>query len=249
MKSIKNIVLLVALGSLSACVVPAGESCPGTDQAQMGWESNQDYADSQIPEGDCVSAAERKLFELINQDRESFADEYLQADKSEDLAQPVEIDCDLVAAARAHSRDMLDRNFFAHVNPDGLTPFDRVSAATDRFAGVGENIAWGGDTYGTEFTQDSFMDEPAGGEANHRGNILNSRFTHVGVGIVVQDGFAYTTQDFGIAGDETIQYTRARCWDDAKCTQLMSAQLVSKKECKDLGGKGWGPDSNDCNAP
>lgn len=44
-------------------------------------------------------------------------------------------------------------------------------------------------------------------------------------------------------------YTRARCWEDSACTELVSAQLVSIDECRDLlDGKGWGPDSDDCTA-
>lgn len=43
-------------------------------------------------------------------------------------------------------------------------------------------------------------------------------------------------------------YTRARCWYDSACTQMISASLVTKAECKELDGKGWGPDANDCHA-
>jgi hypothetical protein len=43
-------------------------------------------------------------------------------------------------------------------------------------------------------------------------------------------------------------YARTRCWDDAACTSLMSAQLVSKDQCKAIGGMGWGPNSSDCTA-
>lgn len=43
-------------------------------------------------------------------------------------------------------------------------------------------------------------------------------------------------------------YTRARCWYDSACTQMISSSLVTKAECKELDGKGWGPDANDCHA-
>lgn len=43
-------------------------------------------------------------------------------------------------------------------------------------------------------------------------------------------------------------YTRARCWYDAACTDMISSSLMTKAECKELDGKGWGPDANDCHA-
>jgi uncharacterized protein YkwD len=46
--------------------------------------------------------------------------------------------------ARAHSADMVARDFFAHQNPDGESPFDRLrEAGIEWSGGAGENIAWG----------------------------------------------------------------------------------------------------------
>ena len=39
------------------------------------------------------------------------------------------VDSRLTAAARAHSEDMVARNFFDHVTPDGVDPFERMVAA------------------------------------------------------------------------------------------------------------------------
>jgi uncharacterized protein YkwD len=51
-------------------------------------------------------------------------------------------DARLDTAARLHSEDMAARNFFAHVNPDGLGPTERVNAQGYP-GGAGENIAVG----------------------------------------------------------------------------------------------------------
>ena len=49
----------------------------------------------------------------------------------------------LINTAVAHSQDMIDRNFFDHTNPDGLTAGDRITAAGYPWIAYAENIAWG----------------------------------------------------------------------------------------------------------
>ncbi|MEX2376309.1 MAG: CAP domain-containing protein, partial [Dehalococcoidia bacterium] len=48
------------------------------------------------------------------------------------------IDPEMVAVARAHSADMSERDFFAHTNPDGADPFDRMGAAGITYRRAGE---------------------------------------------------------------------------------------------------------------
>lgn len=48
---------------------------------------------------------------------------------------------DLDAVARAHSRDMVERRYFAHETPEGLSPLDRLERAhVAGFALAAENI-------------------------------------------------------------------------------------------------------------
>jgi len=49
----------------------------------------------------------------------------------------------LLAATRAHSRDMDIRNFFAHVNPDGRDPGQRITDSGYIWSGWGECLAAG----------------------------------------------------------------------------------------------------------
>ena len=100
-----------------------------------------------------------------------------------DPKQPLAPSQFLTDTARAHSLDMLDREFFAHVNPDGLGPADRAWALG--YPGTaGENLAW----YGT----DAFLDRD--GEIyerhkalflseDHRVNMLVGGYREVGLGI------------------------------------------------------------------
>lgn len=78
--------------------------------------------------------------------------------------------------AQAHSFDMWDRDFFAHVNPDGDSPFDRMQDAGIAFSRAAENIAWG---YATpEAVLAGWLDSPG-----HRTNIENCALTEHGVGL------------------------------------------------------------------
>ena len=79
------------------------------------------------------------------------------------------------AVALAHSEDMATRGFFSHVNPEGASPFDRMSAAGIQYMRAGENIAYGFSSAGSVF--EAWMASPG-----HRGNIENAGYTHHGVG-------------------------------------------------------------------
>ena len=87
----------------------------------------------------------------------------------------------LVDAARAHSQDMLARNYFSHTSPDGRSFVDRVNGAG--YAGwtnLAENIAWGSGSLGDPsaiFT--NWMNS-----SGHRANILNPNLREIGIGVV-----------------------------------------------------------------
>ncbi|MEV6028044.1 sigma-70 family RNA polymerase sigma factor [Streptomyces sp. NPDC052036] len=96
----------------------------------------------------------------------------------------------LEQAAQAHSDDMAARNFFAHTNPDGADPGQRITAAGYRWSTYGENIAEGQQT--PQAVMDSWMNSPG-----HRANILNCSFKEIGVGVHRGSGGPWWTQDFG----------------------------------------------------
>ena len=81
----------------------------------------------------------------------------------------------LADVARAHSTDMANRNFFAHENPDGLSPFDRMRNAGISYRYAAENIGKGYNT--PKDAVDGWMNSPG-----HRANILNENLTDLGVG-------------------------------------------------------------------
>jgi uncharacterized protein YkwD len=81
----------------------------------------------------------------------------------------------IAAVAQRHSRDMIQRNFFSHRNPDGKDPFQRLKEADLHFSEAAENIASGPKT-GKE-AYEIWLTSPS-----HRRNMLNGRYTRQGVG-------------------------------------------------------------------
>ncbi len=112
----------------------------------------------------------------------------------------------LSAAARAHSLDMVDKHYFAHVSKSGKDVVDRL-VKTGYLAGVrswivGENLAWGSGGHSTpRQIVKMWM-----GSSGHRYNILTARFSEIGIGVMIgtpankaPDGATYTTT-FGARG-------------------------------------------------
>jgi len=150
---------------------------------------------------DELRALERRMLDLINADRAAHFEE-------SGGAGPLEWDDTVAAVARAHSEDMVAQRYIGHVNRAGLGPQDRLRQAGIWFLACGENIAgtptmrvYAGHPaieqvytgYPTiEAAEEGLMNSP-----DHRKNILNRWFTHVGVGIARNpDGTFVITQNF-----------------------------------------------------
>jgi serralysin len=117
----------------------------------------------------------------------------------------------LTQTARAHSQDMLTRDYFAHDTPEGLTPFQRMQAAGYLFYAAGENLAWRGDTLSIDPPRvvvqqqaDLFVDSTVP-DRGHRTTMLKDVFREVGIGILrgnfTEGGVTYDSiiqsQDYG----------------------------------------------------
>jgi uncharacterized protein YkwD len=89
----------------------------------------------------------------------------------------------LTKAARAHSQEMLDKDYFSHDSYDGetfgarLKRFGYTSSGYGYYT-VGENIAWGSGSYGSpDAVFKGWMNS-----AGHKANILNPKFREIGIG-------------------------------------------------------------------
>jgi uncharacterized protein YkwD len=99
-------------------------------------------------------------------------------------------------AALRHSEDMVERDFFEHVNPDGVDQHERIVRAGYRLRpggfSTGENLATG-DPGTPAAMVDGWMHS-----SGHRRNILRPQFDEIGIGIVPRHqegglGATYTT--------------------------------------------------------
>ena len=115
------------------------------------------------------TVSEEKMLVLVNEERAKVG------------APPLVMNEKLRQVARAHSEDMWARSYFAHVDPDGNDPFDRMRAAGITFGTAGENLAL---AHTLERAHDGLMNSPG-----HRRNILDPSFHKVGIGVI--DGGIY----------------------------------------------------------
>ena len=89
--------------------------------------------------------------------------------------QPLHLDSTLQSAARSHSMDMLQRNYFAHGDFAG-----RMVAFHIRGRTAGENLAWGSGPYGQVATiVREWLASP-----DHRANLLRPGYARIGIGLV-----------------------------------------------------------------
>ncbi len=120
---------------------------------------------------------EAKMLQLVNQAR------------SEHGLAPLKNDSGLQQVARAHSREMLELGYFAHVSPLHGSPTDRLVAAGTTFNVAGENIAYAPTV---DIAERGLMRSPG-----HRANILSDQFTRIGIGVIITPfGTRMFTQEF-----------------------------------------------------
>lgn len=110
-----------------------------------------------------INNQEQQMINLVNQSRQQNGLPALKADNQ------------LSEIARIKSKDMIDKNYFSHNSPTYGSPFDMLKNFGVSYIKAGENIA-GNQT--VEKAHEALMNSPG-----HRANILNSEYTHIGIGI------------------------------------------------------------------
>lgn len=100
---------------------------------------------------------------------------------------PLTIDWELARVAKYKSQDMHDKKYFSHTSPTYGSPFDMMKNFGISYKSAGENIAQG--QRSATQVMDAWMNS-----SGHRANIMDAKFTHIGVGYV-EDG-NYWTQMF-----------------------------------------------------
>lgn len=122
-----------------------------------------------------VDAYEREVVRLVNLERAKAG------------LSPLEYDWQLSRVARYKSEDMQKNKYFSHTSPTYGSPFNMMKSFGISYKTAGENIAKGYQT--PSAVVNGWMNSKG-----HRANILNSSFTHIGVGYVASGN--YWTQMF-----------------------------------------------------
>lgn len=100
----------------------------------------------------------------------------LTNDERDDVdVQPLSRNSALDAAAQLKAEHMAENSYFAHFAPDGTSPWFWFDEADYTYAHAGENLA----IHFTDSAEvvEAWMDSPT-----HRANIVDSKFTEIGVG-------------------------------------------------------------------
>ena len=146
-----------------------------------------------------LSAVEKQVFDAINSIRQANGLYALTTQAG------------LGGVARAHSEDMLARDYLSHVTPEGKNPGDRIADAGIAVTAWGENIAMSqGLTDPVDAIVQGWMDSPG-----HRENILRTTFTHTGVGVAQSGDTFYFTQVFAALPAAKSAPEPSRGWLDA----------------------------------
>lgn len=90
---------------------------------------------------------------------------------------PLEINDRLSAAATKKARDMFDKQYWAHVSPQGTAPWYWFGDVQYRYTYAGENLAKGFRTSGALIS--AWMNSP-----EHRDNMLNPNYKDVGFAVI-----------------------------------------------------------------
>ncbi len=106
------------------------------------------------------------VFDLTNEEREK------------DGQKPLKENSKLDAAAEKKASDILAKQYFDHVNPDGKGPDYFVSSAGYDYIIIGENLALG------NFADDQALIDAWMASPGHRENILQPKFREIGIAVI-----------------------------------------------------------------
>lgn len=134
----------------------------------------------------CATEAEAEMLRRINELRQQNG-----------LA-PLALSQPLGVAAESKASDMAERNYLAHVSPEGQDPRDLLtSVGYPSNTSTGENLAAGNS--GAAGTFEQWLNSPS-----HRATMLGGQFTAVGIGVAYDPdsryGWYWTTIFGGVVG-------------------------------------------------
>jgi uncharacterized protein YkwD len=157
----------------------------GANLQAVLWQSSQWLVSTVLP---------ATVVDLTNQER------------SDLNATPLQRNATLDTAAELKAQHMVENEYFAHFSPDGVSPWHWFDEAGYVYAHAGENLA----IHFTDSTElvDAWMKSPT-----HRENIIDSKYTQIGVGTAKgsYEGYdtVYVVQLFGAPGQVPVTVAQA----------------------------------------
>ena len=125
-------------------------------------DTNQPEADDELQEEESAELSyARQVAKLVNEERAKVG------------LHPLTFDTEIASAAQIRANEI--KTSFSHTRPDGRKFSTVLTDNGIRFTGAGENIAWGQKS--PEHVMEAWMNSDG-----HRANILNAKFTKIGVG-------------------------------------------------------------------
>ncbi len=160
-----NVAMLVATPTPAAAEVPAA---PASESVQVGSLPAATAQTLTVAAQDAGKAA--ALLDLMNGARLNQG------------LDPLVVDADLNAVALARANNLIDNDYFDHYSATGESAFSELAARGIRYRLAGENLARNNyiDGKTVEAAFDALM-----ASDGHRANILESRFSSVGVAAVL----------------------------------------------------------------
>lgn len=115
-----------------------------------------------------ASIIESTLIKLVNQDRQSLS------------IQPLKENSKLKTAALLKAQDMLEKDYFSHMSPEGISPWHWLRIAGYDYKIAGENLAIG--FLDSEQVHQAWLESPS-----HRANLLNPNYQEIGIAVMKGD--------------------------------------------------------------
>lgn len=121
-------------------------------------------SNAQVPLPSELTADEKEMVQLVNQER-----------ASRGLA-PYQVDLQLTKVARVKAQEMVDKGYFSHTSPTYGSPFQMMDTFGIGYIAAAENIAQNPTVSGAH---QMFMNS-----SGHKANILSGTYDYVGIAVV-----------------------------------------------------------------
>lgn len=174
------------------------------------------------------------------------------AERAKEGLPPLAYHSQLTEMSSAKAMDMISKQYFAHVSPDGTDVGQLADNAHYVYANLGENLALGDFDSSADVVL-GWMNSPG-----HRANILNATFTEIGVAAIMGNYEGrmvwYSVQEFGRPRpicpkpDTTLEQTIAGYEAQTRATEATLAELRKELETEGISKDTYNAKAKEYNA-